>query len=43
MNSKAIPFQKPNLLERLFNRAFGLLVRLGFEFEHSYLLEVRGR
>jgi deazaflavin-dependent oxidoreductase (nitroreductase family) len=38
-----MPFQKPNLLDRLFNRAFGVLVRLGFGFAHTYLLEVRGR
>jgi deazaflavin-dependent oxidoreductase (nitroreductase family) len=43
MNSQTIPFQKPNLLDRLFNRAFGLLVSLGLGFEHTYLLEVRGR
>jgi hypothetical protein len=43
MNNHAQPFQKPTLLERLFNRAFGLLVSLGFGFAHSYLLEVRGR
>jgi deazaflavin-dependent oxidoreductase (nitroreductase family) len=43
MSSQVIPFQKPNLLDRLFNRAFGFLVRLGVGFEHTYLLEVRGR
>lgn len=43
MSGHAIPFQKPNLLDRLFNRAFGFLVSLGFGFAHTYLLEVRGR
>ena len=42
-NNQARPFQKPNLLDRLFNRAFGSLVCLGLGFEHTYLLEVRGR
>jgi deazaflavin-dependent oxidoreductase (nitroreductase family) len=43
MSRQAMPFQKPNLLDRLFNRAFGALVRLGLGFAHTYLLEVRGR
>jgi deazaflavin-dependent oxidoreductase (nitroreductase family) len=43
MSRQAIPFQKPTLLDRLFNRAFGFLVSLGLGFEHTYLLEVRGR
>jgi len=43
MSGQAIPFQKPNLLDRLFNQAFGFLVNLGLGFEHTYLLEVRGR
>src|SRR5262245_23145453 len=43
MNSQAMPFQKPTRLERMFNKAFGFLVRLGGGFEHTYLLEVRGR
>jgi deazaflavin-dependent oxidoreductase (nitroreductase family) len=43
MGSQTMPFQKPNLLDRLSNRAFGALVRLGFGFAHTYLLEVRGR
>jgi deazaflavin-dependent oxidoreductase (nitroreductase family) len=43
MSRQAIPFQKPSLLDRLFNRAFGFLVNLGVGFEHTYLLEVRGR
>jgi deazaflavin-dependent oxidoreductase (nitroreductase family) len=43
MSRQTIPFQKPTLLNRLFNRAFGFLVNLGVGFEHTYLLEVRGR
>ena len=40
---QAMPFQHPTLVDRLFNRTFGLLVRLGIGFAHNYLLEVRGR
>jgi len=43
MSRQTIPFQKPNLLDRLFNRAFGSLVSLGLGFKHTYLLEVYGR
>jgi len=43
MSRQTIPFQKPTLLDGLFNRAFGFLVSLGLGFEHTYLLEVRGR
>ncbi|MBI3795979.1 MAG: nitroreductase [Deltaproteobacteria bacterium] len=43
MSRQTIPFQKPTLPDRLFNRAFGFLVSLGLGFEHTYLLEVRGR
>jgi deazaflavin-dependent oxidoreductase (nitroreductase family) len=35
-------FMKPTAVERLFNQAFGLLVRLGIGLPHNYLLEVRG-
>lgn len=42
MNSQATPFQKLNLFDRLFNRAFGFLVRLGLGFAHTYVLEVAG-
>ncbi len=42
--SSAMPtFRRPNLFERVFNRAFGVLVGLGFGLRHNYLLEVRGR
>lgn len=36
-------FRAPNPFERLFNRAFGFLVGLGFGLRHNYLLQVRGR
>ena len=37
------PFRRPNPIERVFNRAFGFLVELGFGLPHNYLLQVRGR
>jgi len=36
-------FRRPSPVERLFNRAFGLLVGLGLGMGHKYLLQVRGR
>jgi deazaflavin-dependent oxidoreductase (nitroreductase family) len=36
-------FLKPTAFERIFNGAFGLIVRLGGGTKHSYELEVRGR
>jgi deazaflavin-dependent oxidoreductase (nitroreductase family) len=36
-------FLRPNPIERLFNQAFGLLLRLGIGLRHNYLLEVHGR
>lgn len=36
-------FTPPNLVDRTFNRAFGLLLKLGIGLKHNYLLEVRGR
>jgi len=36
-------FQKETAFERIANRAFGALVRLGIGAGHNYLLEVRGR
>ena len=36
-------FLEPSPLERLFNRAFGVLVGLGLGLRHNYLLRVRGR
>jgi deazaflavin-dependent oxidoreductase (nitroreductase family) len=37
------PFQRPSAAERLFNKAFGVLVGLGLGLPHNFLLEVRGR
>lgn len=36
-------FAQPNTLDRFFNRAFGLLIRIGIGLPHNYVLEVRGR
>lgn len=36
-------FRRPNSLERVFNRIFGMLIGLGLGLPHNYLLEVRGR
>jgi deazaflavin-dependent oxidoreductase (nitroreductase family) len=36
-------FAKPSAIDRAFNRAFGLLVKLGIGLKHNYLLEVKGR
>jgi len=36
-------FEAPSAGERIFNRAFGLLVGLGLGLRHNYLLQVRGR
>lgn len=36
-------YTPPNIVERLLNRLFGLLVGLGLGLSHNYLLVVRGR
>ena len=36
-------FLKPAPIERLFNQAFGWLLRFGIGLSHNYLIEVRGR
>jgi len=36
-------FLKPSLVERLFNRVFGMLAGLGIGLAHNYRLTVRGR
>jgi len=36
-------FEAPSASERIFNRAFGLLIGLGLGLRHNYLLQVRGR
>src|SRR5450755_4863240 len=43
MNSTLPSFRPPSLVERLFNKVFGLAVGLGFGFSYNYLLQVRGR
>lgn len=43
MNQPDPDFHKPNLFERILNRAFGTLVGLGLGLRHNYLVEVRGR
>ncbi len=43
MTEQEPEFREPSALERLFNKAFGLLVGLGLGLPHNYLLEVRGR
>ncbi len=43
MGPKALPFEAPTRIERLFNRFFGLLLGLGIGLGHNYLVEVRGR
>ena len=36
-------YNRPNFVEHLFNRLFGVLVGLGLGLPHNYLLVVRGR
>lgn len=36
-------FRAPGRFERLFNRAFGWLIKKGYGLKHNYRLEVRGR
>jgi len=36
-------FLEPGPLDRVFNKAFGVLVGLGLGMRHNFLLEVRGR
>lgn len=36
-------FREPKPVERLFNRVFGLLLRLGLGLGHNYVLDVTGR
>lgn len=43
MSQQMPEFREPGGVERLFNKAFGLLVGLGLGLPHNYLLEVRGR
>lgn len=43
MDPRAGTFERPTLIERVFNRCFGALVGLGIALPHNYLLQVRGR
>jgi deazaflavin-dependent oxidoreductase (nitroreductase family) len=43
MQQPSTQFMQPTLLDRIINRIFGLMVKLGFGLSHNYLLEVRGR
>ena len=43
MQSPSTQFTEPNVIDRFFNRAFGLLIKIGLGLSHNYLLEVRGR
>jgi deazaflavin-dependent oxidoreductase (nitroreductase family) len=36
-------FDQPSRVDRIFNRLFGLLVKIGIGPSHNFLLEVRGR
>jgi hypothetical protein len=43
MSSQTPYFRRPNPVERIFNKMFGLLIDLGLGLPHNYLLQVRGR
>ncbi len=43
MNQPATAFLPPTRRERIFNKAFGVLVGVGLGPRHYYLLQVRGR
>ncbi len=43
MNQPASAFLEPTRRERIFNKAFGVLVGVGLGPRHYYLLQVRGR
>jgi deazaflavin-dependent oxidoreductase (nitroreductase family) len=43
MNPTPAAFRAPSPLERIFNRAFGFLVGIGWSFSYNYLLQVHGR
>ena len=43
MDQSPKQFTRPSLLDRIVNRAFGLMVKIGFGLSHNFLLEVRGR
>jgi deazaflavin-dependent oxidoreductase (nitroreductase family) len=43
MQQMSTRFTQPTLLDRIINRAFGFLVKLGLGLSHNFLIEVRGR
>lgn len=43
MNPDIPSFRRPSAIERMLNRAFGVLVGLGLGLRHNYMLQVRGR
>ena len=43
MPQSSIEFMRPSSLDRIVNRVFGFLVKIGFGLTHNFLLEVRGR
>ena len=43
MNQSGSAFREPNALERVFNKAFGVIVGWGLGPRDYYLLQVRGR
>ena len=43
MDESPKQFMRPNRFDRIVNRAFGLLVKIGLGLSHNFLLEVRGR
>jgi hypothetical protein len=43
MDASGGDFLSPTQMERIFNRMFGALVRIGVGLPHNYVLEVRGR
>lgn len=43
MDHPSTQFTPPTAVDRLVNRAFGFLVKIGLGLPHNYLLEVRGR
>jgi len=42
-NQQPAYFLKPSAIDRLFGQIFGAMVRLGIDFKHNFILEVRGR
>ena len=43
MNQTSADYRKATAVERIFNRAFGVLVGVGLGLPHNYLVQVRGR